>query len=450
MKTLFLILSMFSSLAVANVGSNLTIVAVGDAEQEKEKFIVAAPVIETSLKGKEPMKIKEFGELLIHDFSFYRHLYDVNQDMQSLGFTPKYRDWKSKGYDYVIQSRIYKKGVNLHLELNTHSVAKGEVVHSVDKQFWVKNVRKFGHSIADSIYKRLTGNDSIFTKKIVFLSDRTSRKKDTRKEMYIMDFDGKRVQRLTYNNSMIISPSVSPDNKKVLFSMIQSRWRRSSSGKIHKVKNLNLYLYDMATRKASPVSDREGINSGAIFTQDPNQIYLTLSLAKNADIYRMDLKSKQISRVTRHRSDDVDPHINSSGNLMTFLSGRPGKAMIYTMDPHGVEKDVKRISYVGRFNASPRFSPDGKEIVFSSWVDNRFDIYKIDSNGKNLVRLTKNFGSNEEPMFSPDGQFIVFTSQRVISRKKAVQDIYIMNREGEIISKLTGNFGQCFTPRWTN
>ena len=66
------------------------------------------------------------------------------------------------------------------------------------------------------------------------------------------------------------------------------------------------------------------------------------------------------------------------------------------------------------------------------------------------MRLTKDFGSNEEPWFSPDGEFIVFTSQRVISRKKAVQDIYIMNREGEIIRKITDGFGKVYTPRWSN
>ena len=164
----------------------------------------------------------------------------------------------------------------------------------------------------------------------------------------------------------------------------------------------------------------------------------------------MNLVTRRKTRVTKHFADDVDPHINEAGDLMTFLSGRSGRAMIYTLDPRGVDKNVKRISYVGRFNAAPRFSPDGKEIVFASWVDNRFDIYKIDSNGNNLVRLTKNFGSNEEPWFSPDGQFIVFSSQRVISRKKAVQDLYIMNREGEIIRKITSKYGKVYTPRWSN
>jgi len=135
---------------------------------------------------------------------------------------------------------------------------------------------------------------------------------------------------------------------------------------------------------------------------------------------------------------------------MTFLSNRPGKAHIYTMDPRETEKNVKRISFVGKFNATPRFSPEGKEIVFSSWVDGSFDLYRIGADGNNLVRLTKNFGSNEEPAYSPDGEFIIFTSKRVISKGKAVQDVYIMNREGEILGQLTKDFGRTFSPKWTN
>ena len=64
--------------------------------------------------------------------------------------------------------------------------------------------------------------------------------------------------------------------------------------------------------------------------------------------------------------------------------------------------------------------------------------------------MTKAFGSNEEPSFSPDGEFIVFSSQKVINRRKAEQNIYIMNREGEIIKKLTANYGKSYTPRWSN
>ena len=91
-----------------------------------------------------------------------------------------------------------------------------------------------------------------------------------------------------------------------------------------------------------------------------------------------------------------------------YLTGLEG--MIYLADPSGKEKNVKRIGFVGQFNATPRFSPKGSEIVFSSWMDNSFDIFKIKKDGSQIYRLTKNFGSNEEPIFSPDGEFIAFSS----------------------------------------
>jgi len=136
--------------------------------------------------------------------------------------------------------------------------------------------------------------------------------------------------------------------------------------------------------------------------------------------------------------------------MMTFLSDRAGKAMIYTSDPNGEERNVKRISFVGQFNATPRFSPDGKEIVFSSWLDNSFDLFRIASDGSGLSRLTKEFGSNEDPSYSNDGEFITFTSQRIISRIKADQNIYIMDREGAVLGAVTHGFGNCISPRWYN
>ena len=447
-KLLIIILALLSLKLWAQ--DSLTIVAVGEAEQQEEKVIFLKPKFEGNLNNAEKKLANDMISILISDFKFYKHLFDVNEAPTARGTVPNYSGWKAESYRYVVDSIIFKEQGTVHADVNVYDVQQKNMILSDKTVFDLKNIRSHSHATANRIYRRITGKDSIFMSKIVFVSDRSSKRKETKKEIYIMDFDGERKQRLTYSNSMIISPSLSPDNDKLLYSIIESKWRKSSQGKIHKVKNINLYLYDLNTRKKKLVSELDGINSGAIFTHSGKEIYLTLSHQRNADIYKMDLATGRKTRVTRHFADDVDPHINASGDLMTFLSGRSGKAMIYTMDPRSVEKDVKRISYVGRFNAAPRFSPDGKEIVFSSWVDNRFDLYKIDSNGNNLVRLTKNFGSNEEPWFSPDGQFVVFTSQRVLSRKKAVQNIYIMNREGEIIRKITDNYGKCYTPRWSN
>lgn len=422
---------------------SLVIVAVGAAETEKDLIGFFLDSSETD-RVADILTIKKIIEIVKSDFDFYRNAFALEKKLLS-----KTSSFKGR-YLFDFKPSVKKK--KLFLKVSLLDKKKKIFIFEETRKVNISLLRSFSHQVSHDFYRSITGKKSIFKSKILFVSDRTSRKLSTQKELYLMDFDGARKQRLTFLKSMILSPSLSPNNNLVLFSMIEEQRERSSSGTgFRKTKNINLHLLNLKTKKKKRLSSVPGINSGAVFDRSAENVYLTLSHLKNAQIYKMNLKTSKKVRITRHFSDDVDPHVNADGSLLTFLSSRPGKAMIYTMELEGEGKGrIKRISYVGKFNASPRFSPNAKEIVFSSWVDDRFDIYRIGSDGLNLVRLTKNFGSNEEPWYSPDGEFIVFTSQRVITRKRAVQDVYIMNREGEVIRKITENYGKIYTPRWSN
>ena len=448
MKMLFILVSLISFSAFAQDA----VIAVGKAEQEKDKLVIDDPEMK-SLSGDKKNLAVELTEILRNDFAFYKHKFETIEyfDKGKNSYSaPDMAKWKGHGLTYFIASEVVEKGPSLEARYKAYSVLTGREIFSASFKVSADTVRGSAHGIADSIYRAMTGRPSIFSSKIVFVSDRTTvTKNDNMKELYIMDFDGRRVEKLTNFNSMVISPSISPDNSKIMFSLISAH-KEMSRNRVRTIKNIDLKMYDLRSKGISTISSKPGINSGAIFTARGNSIYLTLSFSGNADIYEMDLDTQKMRKVTSHYGDDVDPSVTRDGNLMTFLSNRPGRAHIYTMDPSAPEKDVKRISFVGQFNATPRFSPDGKEIVFSSWVDNGFDLYRIDSTGNNLSRLTKDFGSNEEPVFSPDGEFIVFTSKRMVSKGKSSQDVYIMNREGEIVGQLTQNFGRCFSPQWTN
>lgn len=431
-----------TNIIFAQDDQSMVIVAVGEAEVERELFSIRTPSM-TGLNDAQKKSIKEVVRILQEDFAFYKHLFEVDKKKYS-------QKSKVKNAHFLVTLETILIEKTPWLKVKVTDEKKGKTLLEDRKIILFNNIRSFAHSYANSIYKSITGKDGIFESKIVFVSDRTSKGKEMRKELYIMDFDGARKQRITFQNSIIISPAISPDKQNVVFTLVDTVYKKRRNGGVNKIKNLNLYQMNLRSRKMEKVSFKDGINSGAIYNKSGDSVYMTLSLNKNADIYKMNLKTKALRRITSHFAADVDPHINADESLMTFLSGRPGKAMIYTADPSGTEKNAKRISFVGDFNAAPRFNPEGSEIVFSSWVDNRFDIYRINSNGTNLVRLTKNFGSNEEAWFSPDGEFIVFSSQRIISRKKAVQDLYIMNRDGEIIKKITENYGKVYTPRWSN
>lgn len=445
MKNVLIAVMVLFSFNVFSQDDNLTIVAVGEATLEKDKMIIQDPYTSGALTAAQKNAASELVKLMRNDFSFYQkkfYLVEAGANNTAFRQTTNYEYWNSKGIRYLGTASVDKVGDNMKVNVIFEDIKSRKQIYNQTASVSLASLRRTGHEMANAVYKQIVGKDSIFTSKIVFVSDRNSRGKKTVKEVYMMDFDGKNVQQITNHGGIVISPSMSQDGRYLVYSLIGS----SASKK----RNNDLYLMDMRTKETKIISNRDGVNSGAIFLTGGKSIALTLTVSGNAEIYEMNVETKELRKITNHFSADVDPSITYDGTLMTFLSDRPGKAMIYTMDPRGTESNVKRISFVGQFNATPRFSPDGKEIVFSSWLDNSFDLFRISSDGQGLSRLTKDFGSNEDPSYSNDGEFIAFTSQRVISRVKADQNIYIMDRDGGILGAITAGFGNCISPRWYN
>ena len=76
-------------------------------------------------------------------------------------------------------------------------------------------------------------------------------------------------------------------------------------------------------------------------------------------------------------------------------------------------------------NAWPVYSPDGRKIAFGSSRSGDFEIYVMNADGSDVVRLTQSSGLDVRPAWSPDGKRIAFTSNR-----DGNYDIYIVNADG--------------------
>ena len=86
-------------------------------------------------------------------------------------------------------------------------------------------------------------------------------------------------------------------------------------------------------------------------------------------------------------------------------------------------------------------SPNGKKILYYSSVDAGADIFVIDADGTNAVRLTDNPTLDELAQWSPDGTKIVWERHRPF----AGSDIFVMDADGSN----QRNLGQGFTPKWS-
>ncbi|MFT5526959.1 MAG: Tol biopolymer transport system component [Pirellulaceae bacterium] len=85
----------------------------------------------------------------------------------------------------------------------------------------------------------------------------------------------------------------------------------------------------------------------------------------------------------------------------------------------------------------PKYSPNGRSIVFSSRRDDDFEIYLMNADGTGQQRLTESPGVDTHPSFSPDGQRIVFTSARDRN-----YEIYTMKLDGSDLRRITNDAGR--------
>jgi Tol biopolymer transport system component len=108
-------------------------------------------------------------------------------------------------------------------------------------------------------------------------------------------------------------------------------------------------------------------------------------------------------------------------------------------------KNLVRLTTADGYDAEASYSPDGKQIIFSSFRDGDSDIYIMDADGKNSHRIVAAKGYDGGPFFSPDGKRIVYRSDR---RGNDLLQIYVNNPEGTAERALTNNDAVNWGPFW--
>ena len=118
--------------------------------------------------------------------------------------------------------------------------------------------------------------------------------------------------------------------------------------------------------------------------------------------------------------------------LIAFSSRRDGNYELYTMQPDA--SNQIRLTRDPAADIDPAWSPDGGRIAFTSERDGNPEIYVAAADGSGVVQLTQSPGFNVDPTWSPDGRRIAFTSNR-----EGGDDIYAMNADGSGQTKLTAD-----------
>jgi TolB protein len=160
-----------------------------------------------------------------------------------------------------------------------------------------------------------------------------------------------------------------------------------------------------------------------------------------------------IVALTSNSFFDGYPTWSPDGQKIVFTSDRAGAPNIYVMNQDG--SNVVRLTTTAA-PAQDRFaswSPDGTRILFESNRTGSSEIYVMNSDGSNVTQLTNNSTGDNAPKFSPDGSKIVFASNRDAPGTQAPfgkWEIYVMNADGSSQTRLTTDAAVAELPSFLN
>jgi Tol biopolymer transport system component len=172
------------------------------------------------------------------------------------------------------------------------------------------------------------------------------------------------------------------------------------------------------------------------------------------DIYTARPDGSDVRVISSSPGYDAEPTIAPDGSRIVFTSTRDGDLNIYSMNPDG--SDVRQLTDEAGYDGGPFFSPDGTKIVYRArypeseeeLADYRalladglvrpgvLDIYVMDANGSNRIRLTDNGAANFAPFFHPSGDKVIFSSNMNDPSGRNF-DLFLINLDGTGLEQVT-------------
>ncbi len=162
------------------------------------------------------------------------------------------------------------------------------------------------------------------------------------------------------------------------------------------------------------------------------------------EVYTSDLFFGEASQVTHDKAQALSPRWSPDGSRIIYTSFfRSGTPDIFIMNP-GTGQRTSFASFKGT-NSSARFSPDGGRVAAVLSAGGNQEIFVASASGQGFRRVTNSPGIEASPCWSPDGTRLIFTSDR--GGRPA---LYTMSAAGGAMTAVpTQISGYCAEPDWS-
>ena len=342
-----------------------------------------------------------------------------------------YSDWKLLGMDYLVIGKIVKLSNSVDISYEIYDVHKKRKLRS-SKVFGIPNqIRQLAHYTSDGIYESITGIKGIAATRLLYVNEIKDSKLVSAYKLMLADSDGANEKTLLSSSEPIISPSWSPDGKKVAYVSFETG--------IAKV-----FIQEIASGNREAVLSKETQISSPSWSPDGKYLSLTLYQDGNAEIYILRLRDKTLTRMTNQFAIDTESSWSPKGNKILFTSGRSGSPQIYELDLRKLNPKAKRISFEGTYNAKASYLPKEEGIIFVHRSDDGLFHIALKYKRENFIRILTDAKMDESPSVAPNGNMVIYGI-----KEKNLSMLAGFSLSGTKF-KLPASIGEVREPAWSN
>jgi len=303
--------------------------------------------------------------------------------------------WKAAGNDYVVVGRVTPLGGGqVAVDFELLNALTGQQLANPRFTGTAAAVRDAAHRCSDVIFEKILGIRGAFATRIAYVSVDGSPPAQ-RYQLTVADADGANARVILESHLPVMSPAWSPDGQWLAYVSFENK--RSS-----------IYVQQVSSGERRLVSGRVGINGAPAWSPDGRKLLVTLGgSAGTPNLYILDLGTQQLSRLTDGPSIDTEGTFAADGQSVYFTSDRSGGPQIYRI---GLEPGAKprRISFEGSYNARPRLSPDGTQLVMVTQDGPNYRI-AVQDLASGTARILSHGRLDASPSFAPNGAMIIYS-----------------------------------------